>query len=927
MSRTFVALDVELTSLLSGSVAIVDVAVVRFHETKVLDTWQSFVQPAHSQRVQGFLPTGISEQDLATAPLLEDVLPALSAFVRDDVLIGASIEAGLRRLREGGFARSNTSIDLLELANVLVPGLPTYTLSSVGNRVGIARPRGHRALARAELAQRILPHLLSRIADLGPVVLEQITSLVSAQEWPARLLFVDALASEQGGTARATKRAHGASPAQFIAPLSPNASLTPVTDAEVHELFAPTGPFLRRVATFERREQQVAMSLAVAATLRDGGQLLVEAGTGTGKSLAYLAPAVLHAVRNNDRVVVSTNTINLQDQLVQKDVPALAEALRKPFRAAVVKGRNNYLCLMRWAEFHRRALTPLESRVVVKVLIWSSATANGDIAELNLVGEEAALWWQICCTRETCIGDACAYKQRNLCHLFNARRQAEAAHLVIVNHALLLADLASDNQVLPEYTNLIIDEAHHLEDQATDQLGFEVDGRAVARLFNDIVTRSEGGTATGLAEMLGATVGRRREPERRVGRRAEELVRQTERARQRLRAFLSAVRTFLTETRQDDARREQEDATRRVVAATRAQPGWTAVEAAWDDLGVLLSEIQRSLEELHRDLALVDAKAVDGLDTLLQTTLSISQQVANVRVHTHALVSEPDDGAVYWIVTSEADHVSLHSAPLDVADLLESMLFAVKRSVVLTSATLTVNGNFGYVRERLGLDRATRAERIGSPFDYQRQVLVYVPDDVPEPGQDGYQAATEEALLNLVTASAGRALVLFTSHAALRATHSALKRKLAHTSLSVVAQNIDGSRTQLLAMLKNLPNTVVLGTSSFWEGVDVAGPALSALAIVRLPFTVPSDPVFAARSEQFDSPFGEYAVPQAVLRFTQGFGRLIRTATDRGIVVVLDRRVISKAYGQVFQRSVPQCEWRRGRVAEIGPATQEWLGG
>jgi len=245
--------------------------------------------------------------------------------------------------------------------------------------------------------------------------------------------------------------------------------------------------------------------------------------------------------------------------------------------------------------------------------------------------------------------------------------------------------------------------------------------------------------------------------------------------------------------------------------------------------------------------------------------------------------------------------------------------------VVMTSATMTVHGDFAYLRERLSLNSVNRTERIGSPFDYKRQALLYIPADMPEPNQQGYQHATEQAILALAIASQGRALVLFTSHNALRTTYAAIKGPLEQHGVLLLGQGIDGSRKQLLAMLRNHENTVLMGSNSFWEGVDVAGPALSALVIVRLPFSVPSDPVFAARSEGFDNPFAEYAVPQAVLRFEQGFGRLIRGAADRGVVLVLDRRIISKAYGQIFQRSIPTCTTQRGAMSGISAAVERWL--
>jgi len=948
MSRQYVALDVEATGGKDLD-EIIELAAVRFTAEGVLDTWHSFVRPQRSVGLRTQVLTGIRDAEVAAAPRFADVAPAFRQFLGNDPLVAHSVELDLERLSKAGLSVSNIGLDTYELSGLLLPGLPGYSLAQVAAHCGVVQESQHRALSDADVTRQVFLHLLNQASSFDARLLQQIVHLIGEGQWPLKLVFLDAATRstrtafiERPGMAPADSTSPASrvrreainrlemAPALFRAvgraePLEPRVELEPVTDDAVRAVFDPDGPLANRFPAYESRPQQVAMSLAVAERLRDGGQLLVEAGTGTGKSLAYLVPALLHATLNDDRVVVSTNTVNLQDQLFGKDVPDLAAALEPRFRATVVKGRHNYLCLLRWAEFRQRHdMSALESRLTVKVLIWLSQSPNGDVADLNLNQDESALWWHICCTRETCINDACTYKQQHGCYLFNARYQAESAHLVIVNHALLLSDIASDSQVLPAYRNLIVDEAHHLEEEATKQLGFEIDQRSLATFLNDIASRPEGGRTLGLATDIRTALSKQSASGKRPLARASELEQQTERARQRAKLFFQEVGTFFGRT-SDGPRRPGTESQQRIVRSMRLQPDWASVDVAWRDLATVLTELQGSLEHLHMELGLLDETRTQGLDGLKLIVQSLGRQCLETRTRVESLIAQPHDNDIYWVSLDEPENIMLHAAPLHVGELLSSLLYAEKRTVVMTSATMTVHGDFAYLRERLSLNSVSRTERIGSPFDYKRQALLYIPADMPEPNQQEYQHATEQAILALAIASQGRALVLFTSHNALRTTYAAIKGPLEQHGVLLLGQGIDGSRKQLLAMLRNHENTVLMGSNSFWEGVDVAGPALSALVIVRLPFSVPSDPVFAARSEGFDNPFAEYAVPQAVLRFEQGFGRLIRGATDRGVVLVLDRRIISKAYGQIFQRSIPTCTTQRGAMSGISAAVERWL--
>ena len=363
----------------------------------------------------------------------------------------------------------------------------------------------------------------------------------------------------------------------------------------------------------------------------------------------------------------------------------------------------------------------------------------------------------------------------------------------------------------------------------------------------------------------------------------------------------------------------------RLTGALRNQPAWSVLHGEWEQADIALASLLRGVEKA----ASLAASAVEGevpdRESLLMEAQAVSEQLAELRDGLRAGVANPDEGGIYWIEVGARDGVTrLRSAPLHVGADLNQRLFDQKKSVVLTSATLSVGGSLGYIEERLSLDRPNEL-MVGSPFDYPSRVLGFFPNDVPEPNRPGYQAAVHDAIADAARAAGGRMLALFTSRASLRTARRFLPDLLTGDEIAVLAQGQDGNPAQLVRRLQSDPRAIILGTGSFWEGVDIPGDALSVLVITKLPFNVPSDPVFAARSRQFDAPFDQYGLPQAVLRFKQGFGRLIRRKTDKGVLLCLDRRVLTKPYGKTFVDSIPRCTFRAGPVGDVPDAVAHWL--
>ncbi|MGQ9667543.1 MAG: ATP-dependent DNA helicase, partial [Anaerolineae bacterium] len=696
---------------------------------------------------------------------------------------------------------------------------------------------------------------------------------------------------------------------------------------EQKALFLPGGLLERQFPGYEFRPQQVAMLEAVVETLRDGGVLMIEAGTGTGKTLAYLVPAAYYAVSQGKRVVISTNTINLQDQIYQKDIPDLQRILPFPFRASVLKGRSNYLCLRKLQTMKQsRQLSAEEVHALVRILIWAQSTATGDQAELMLPTDtDRAVWAYLSAESETCLNEQCRYFQRGSCFLQRARQRAAGSHLVIVNHSLLLADAAVENAVLPDYDCLIVDEAHHLEDATTKQLSFHISQPAIEQEIGWLIGSSHGRGFQGLVQEAVFLLSPHLAPDSRaeLTRLSQEIAGLAQQVREAVQSLFSSLAVFAEY--QNDATGDY-SLRLRITDGLRVQPRWSQIEIMWDNAAMLISGLRerlRRLEQMAPEVSSPDD--VEGIPELIRDLAGRTQFWSLIQSEITAILTSSRANRVDWLeILPEAGTTSLHSAPLHVGDMISEYLLNRRHAVVFTSATLRAGEDFSFLRERLGIAEA-REVALDSPFDYRASTLIYCPTDMPEPSQPFYLASVAKAIEQVALALRGRTLVLFTSYYQLRKAVELVGPALHEAGITILAQGNGSSRTQLLQQFKEGTDMVLFGTRSFWEGIDVVGPALSCVIITRLPFAVPTEPIFEARSEAFEDPFQQYSVPDAILRFRQGFGRLIRSHSDCGVVVILDRRVLSKRYGQMFLKALPSCTVEHGPLDFVGHRAAQWL--
>ncbi len=641
-------------------------------------------------------------------------------------------------------------------------------------------------------------------------------------------------------------------------------------------------------------------------------------------SFAYLVPAALFAKLNNTRVVVSTNTINLQDQLIQRDLPNLSQALNLDFRFAVLKGRSNYLCPRRLESLrHFGPRTTDEMRVLAKVMVWQMTNQSGDRSELNLTGPaEREVWVRVSAEDDACTSETCMKRTGGACPFHRAKTASQSAHVLVVNHALLLSDIATGSKVLPEYAHLIIDEGHHLENATTSSLSFRLNQHDLERMMKEI-----GGSTSGvLGRLLTETKDALRPSD--FGLLQKKVSQATDmsfRIEQVNREFFNALAEFARLQREGQPQSNYAWQAR-ILPATRTLPYWDEVEIAWDTAGSTVRMLLKALEEIYSAIADLYNEGHENLQDVMSDLGNVARRLGEAEVNVTSMISKPNAELVYWLeVQPQGNRLSLNAAPLRVGPLIEKHLWHTKQAVVLTSATLTTHGQFQYLRSTLGADEADEMQ-LGSPYDYESAALLYIANDIPEPNVNGYQQHLDRTIINTAKATGGRMLVLFTSYAALKKTAHAITGPLAREEIYVYEQGDGASPNALLESFKATERAVLLGTKSFWEGVDVPGDSLSIVLITKLPFDVPTDPLIAARSEMYEDSFQEYYLPEAILKFRQGFGRLIRTASDRGVVAILDRRVLTKQYGRLFLESLPQCTARQGPAGNLPREAGKWLG-
>ncbi|MYF80198.1 MAG: DEAD/DEAH box helicase [Chloroflexi bacterium] len=915
--RIYAAVDLEMTGLKPGFDEIIEVGVIRCTPERVLDSWQTLVRPMEMPPLRVQRMTGITPEMLESAPAWDQVEGRLRELLDGATLLGHNIGFDESFLDAAGITPTSPSVDTLPLAQILDPAAPSHRLGELCLRYGSPLDAAHRALADAEACRQLFLSLGERFAEHSldaRDALAEISSTGSFFWQPGRVLRDwERLTPrvQPPGKRRTVGPSIARSPDRVELPSGSLASLTEAAFASLDD------------DEFEHRPEQLEMARDVAETLQHGGTLLVEAGTGTGKSLAYLVPAALWALKTGSTVIVSTHTINLQQQLVHKDIEfarrliaGVSEDASDALLATVVKGRDNYLCQQKLDLELGRCADWEDPLLLARAAVWRSGTEQGDRAELRLPAPMVDLWPKLSAGDTRCLSDrSCEYANDGSCFLLRVQRQAAASHIVIANHALLVRALVNGAITMPDGAVAIIDEAHALEDVATDQLSLAMNEGWMMETVVKVAHSADSLAAK--AEQVG------------LDDQSTALTQSVARSEMSLAKLFEDVAAFVSEYA-DDRMGNQDRVT--LSPGARNSRAWSDVEIVWEgaheDLILLSAEVKEVADRGRSEAAEYRGDEEQQLLSFAEEADLLVTELNERMNQLNRAVTEHSEDIVAWATreTRKSERTSVHAAPLSVADYLRP-LWQDRHAAVLTGATLAASpqeADFGYLRERLGINDAAEAQ-YGSPFDYERRCRIYLPGDILDADNPEHHDSVADAVVTLAAAADGRTMVLFRSYSAMNQVARRAQERLEQEGLVLLRQGRDGSAAAVVEALRRDSRSVLFGVNALWTGVDVPGDALSLLIVTRLPFAPPYDPVLHARGEQYENEFMQFTLPAAILQFRQGVGRLVRTQSDIGAIALLDGRIVSRRYGQQFIKAMPPAPLRQIPSAAVANELREFL--
>lgn len=950
MLRSFVAVDVETTGLSPKNDEIIEFGAVRVSDGKITARFSEMAKPRRPIPLVIERLTGIRNSDLADKAPQEEALSRFMEFAGSSpvVMHNADFDASFLREKTGG-CFDNVTYDTLLLSRIVLPTLPRHDLGTVARFLEIPPLEKHRACSDAETAALIWLALLGVVEKLPDAALSEINWLLAQSRFSLKSVFEEA---ERKRFGRRFKDGHAQEFRELLldfshlhikrpaAPEGPQAR-QPLRPEEVAAMFGMEGVFAKSMAGYEERHEQIEMVDHVCEAFNENLYLMIEAGTGTGKSMAYLVPSIAWSVLNKEKVIISTNTKNLQEQLFKKDLPFLESVLPFGFKKALLKGRGNYLCVRKllYALEHKERELGAEERVaMLPVVVWAAKTETGDISENTgiFTFDTPELRDKLHTVGDECLGKAC--KSYRKCFLWKARMEAMAADMVVANHAVVFADLATDNGILPPYRRIIFDEAHNVENVATDYLGAQVNRLRVVRILARLFRPTRRGDGSGILPGVQFQLSKISD---KLG---------NERSNWLSDRVTAAIQHTSAVVRECDA---LTDELAELFGRDRADKiSFTAETQKPDQWKDVFATKERLIAAVSRQIKLCEhvAEAVKELREFgegRELTRDMEAQMQFLReaiADLDFIIGAKEENYVFWVERTESRGrrggavITLQCAPINVSTLLKEMVYDKNDTVIMSSATMSVGGSFEFLRARLGFDLPdkdrVRCVDVGSPFDFDRQAMVCVPTFLPEPTRDSGEFTEKlgELMIDLFRATRGRALGLFTSYDMLNVVYPSVSGALEPEGILVLCQGVSGSRESITHTFQSDVGSVLLGTASFWEGVDVVGEALSCLVIAKLPFQVFTDPVFKARYERVEAggvdAFMNFSVPNAVIKLRQGFGRLIRSKKEIGVVVIADKRLVTKRYGTEFAKSLPtSCVRFAGKEAMLGEVARFLSGG
>ncbi|OLS40263.1 ATP-dependent DNA helicase DinG [Bacillus sp. MRMR6] len=933
MVNKFVVIDLETTgnNPKKGD-KIIQFAAVVIENGMITERFSSLLNPIRS--IPPFIEelTGLSDEMVESSPLFEDIAPKVNSMLESAYFVAHNVLFDLSFLQEeliqagyDGFYGS--VLDTVEMARILFPTADGYKLTDLAAMMNLNHDRPHQADSDAEVTAELLLILLKKLSSLPNITTNQLFQLSGGLKSDLQQLMDELIAQRKNVTESqldSIKIFNGLALKNkdhqvLYNEIIQEQVIYPIGDQEKTNLLK------QGFKVFQKRTGQFTMMDSIYQAFVDNCHTLIEAGTGVGKSLGYLLPIAYFAKKNQLPIVVSTHTIQLQEQIISKEIPLLEKMIPFHLRYVLLKGRNHYLCLEKFS----RSLTEENDNydttlTKMQILVWLTETVTGDRDELNL-SSGGSIFWNKIKSEPSLFVKSGLWKEEDF--YIRAKAAATDADIIITNHSLLLSSVFAEVSILPEFDYVIIDEAHHFEKVASRYIGHSIDYLTTRLLISQFGHYEQKLLFYHLEELVSA-----QHLDKSNLIRVNEISKLIMDLTYEIDEFfkLTAIYAKLKQSGKKGYRTKvrfskDDNVKEKTALINSAERFAFLLKDLHQEIGKRLSLIEQNVESLSSN----QKSKLEEISSFVHDLNELRNSIVNCFMN--------DTPFVNWIeidFRSQQNVTTFYAQPAFVSSALKDRFFDRKKSVVLTSATLTINNSFEYMMNEIGINQeSTRKLTIPSPFEYKNQVQLLIPEDLPEinaVSNEEYVISITEHIITIAEATKGRMLILFTAHDMLKKTYELIKESGFLNDYAMIAQGItSGSRTRLTRNFQRYEKAILLGTSSFWEGVDIPGEDLSCLVIVRLPFSPPDEPLTEAKcqliSQQGGNPFTEYSLPEAILRFKQGFGRLIRTETDRGIMVVFDKRVVTTKYGKAFLQSIPDVPVNKGKMDDLVDIIYKWL--
>ena len=918
LPNSWVTLDIESTGLSPKTDKIIEIGAVTFTGNELVDQFSSYINP--HRKIDPFISrlTGIKQTNLDNAPDFSAIKQSFMDFIGTNTVIGHNIHFDLSFLNQNGLILSNPSIDTLKLAETILPNCMGYSLSKIAEYFKLTNDNPHRSISDCILTTQVFLSLMTKLLGLDPIILTEIKRLSEHGSWDSKFLIDKILNlypdAETSKTLLTNLSAVESINPKIKPPLHKNL-LPALTRDSITSILSKNGVLSESFPEFEFRKQQIEMAFEITDSIKSQKNIIIEAGTGIGKSLAYLIPAFLSAKSNNKPIIISTNTINLQEQLIQKDIPQLVKALSASNIPAIsytaLKGKSNYICTQKFFnELNSDDLRPEDTYILSKIFIWLTQTQNGERSDINLRKKFDLEWW-----RKLSAESSDCLQNHNNCFLKISREIALLSDIVIVNHALLISDLNNKGNSIPNYNFLIIDEAQNLENEATRQLGFNVRLNDLSILLEFLISdlaKLHNETNKHNHENFSSIIAKNNLIFNEIKELVSKIIPQSNLLNQQLIEMLKIP----------DYKTSETTYILRISEETRVTSTWEKLHSEWLNIYNYLSQLHEYLTSFELSIQ----KFSDLPAPLQQIVNQLSDRCNNLEEIEHSItnfIGNSEDNYVYWLEAHvNLNEINFKRAPLKITEHINDLLLQ-NNTTILTGATLSTNENFNHIKTQLGLNDFKEVF-LGSPFNYKKNALVIVPNDMPEPKEDNYQEILAKMISDATKINNAKIMGLFTSYSSLLKTAHTLQSFAKENDINLLVQKPLTSPYDLVQQFVQSTKPLLLGTSSFWEGIDL-NDDLNILIFARLPFQPPNDPLFQARSELYDNPFKEYGLPQAIIKFRQGFGRLIRKQNSKGIAIILDKRILTRSYGKEFIKSIPKTSFSNQPISNIHNRMDDWL--